>query len=89
MFSILLTIIGCSIILCGIFIAILAYTSRQEFISFLSDKYMGDLGDDDIVPNEIVIKLVGRVIQRVLLVIFSVLLIETAGFALLVVSSVI
>lgn len=87
MIRISLYILGAAIMLCGILIAAIIYISRQFLISSLSDKYLRDYSDNDTIPDELAIKLIGSLILRVTLIIFTILLIETAGGALLIVGA--
>lgn len=89
MMSIALMIIGAAIILWGIAVTVLIYRTRQDYIQTISDKYLGDFSDDDIIPDEITLRIFKNLIRRVILVFSAILFIEVAGFALLVVSQVI
>lgn len=89
MMSIALMIIGGAIILWGIAVSVLIYRTRQDYIQAISDKYLGDFSDDDIIPDEITLRIFKNLIRRVILVFSAILFIEVAGFALLVVSQVI
>lgn len=73
--------------LCGILISAIIYSSRQYLITSLSESYLKDYSDDDIVPDTLAIKLIGSLIRRVILIIFTILLIETSGCALLIVAA--
>ena len=87
MLSVILYIIGGAIMLCGIIMAIIIYLSRQDFLDSLSDSYLGDYSDDDSIPDNITIKIIGTLIRRVILVVFIFLLIEMSGCALLIVAA--
>lgn len=89
MMSIALMIIGSAIILWGIGVTVLIYRTRQDYIQSISDKYLGDFADDDIIPDEITLRIFKNLIRRVILIFSAILFIEVAGFALLVVSQVI
>ena len=87
MLSVILYIIGSAIMLCGIIMAIIIYLSRQDFLDSLSDSYLGDYSDDDSIPDNITIKIIGTLIRRVILVDFIFRLIEMSGCALLIVAA--
>lgn len=89
MISVALIIIGCAIILWGVGVTVLIYRSRQDYIQTLSERYLGDFKDDDIIPDEITLKIFRNLIRRVIFVFSAILFIEVAGFALLVVAQVI
>ena len=89
MISVALMIIGTAIILWGVGVVLLVYHTRQDYIRSISEKYLGDLADDDIVPDEITLRIFKNLIRRVIFGFSAVLFIEVAGFALLVVAQVI
>ncbi len=87
MINVLLYFLGGAIMLCGILISAIIYSSRQYLITSLSESYLKDYSDDDIVPDTLAIKLIGSLIRRVILIVFTILLIETSGCALLIVAA--
>ncbi len=89
MMSTALMIIGAAIILWGIAVTVLIYRTRQDYIQTISEEYLGGFADDDIIPDEITLRIFKNLIRRVILVFSAILFIEVAGFALLVVSQVI
>ncbi|MBO4355824.1 MAG: hypothetical protein J5850_03095 [Clostridia bacterium] len=89
MINILLYITGICILLCGACIAVIMYLGSQEYVNGLSAKYLKNYEDTDMIPNNIVLSIFGAMIRRVLLVVFSVIFIETAGACLLVVASIV
>lgn len=89
MISVALIIIGCAIILWGIGVSVLIYRSRQDYIRTISERYLGDFKDDDIIPDEITLRIFRNLIRTVILAFSAILFIEVAGFALLVVAQVI
>ncbi len=87
MISVILYILGGAIILCGIFSAVIIYSSRQDFLNSLSETYLKNYSDTDIIPDGLTVKIIGLLIRRVMLTVFMILLVEMSGCALLIVAA--
>jgi hypothetical protein len=87
MISVILYILGGAIMLCGILSAIIIYSSRQDFLNSLSEAYLKNYSDTDIIPDGLTVKIIGLLIRRVMLTVFMILLVEMSGCALLIVAA--